>query len=235
MSESSSIKSESMNAPPIIQSIFVGGPKIITDEKGTWTSSIYRDCVAGPVQLQQGGLLGDKVAQPYHGGPDADVCIHLFDHYRFWNEHYEMDLKPGNVGENFTLDGVTEDNICAGDIVRVGTALLQVTGPRVPCVNLARRIGRIDWVKLTIRENRTGLYARVLEAGMTQSGDDWLLQERPNPSGSIPKINRCVYLSFDPDYASQMAQMEGLGDWWKELVIEKQEENDKHWTETMQE
>ena len=113
------------------------------------------------MQLQKGGLVGDKVAQSYHGGPDADVCVHLLDHYRFWNKYYGMNLQPGHVGENFTLDNLTEGQICAGDIVRVGTALLQVSGPRVPCANLARRIGRSDWVKLTITEIAPTLHART--------------------------------------------------------------------------
>lgn len=141
-----------------IHSIFSGQPKTMTDAGGTWTSSIYRDPVMGPIYAQPGGLVGDKVAQPYHGGPDADLCVHLLDHYRFWNERYGMTLQPGAVGENFTLDGITEDNVCAGDIVRVGSALIQVSVMRTPCATLARRIGRPDWVKLTVRENRTGFY-----------------------------------------------------------------------------
>ena len=162
-----------MNHQPFIRSIFVGQPKTITDERGTWTSSIYRDPVTGPMQVQKGGLVGDKATQPYHGGPDSAICVHLLDHYRFWNAHYAMSLQPGNIGENFTLDQISEAQICAGDIVRVGTALVQVSGPRTPCVNQARRIGREDWIKLTIRENRTGFYLRVLEAGRVQPGDQW--------------------------------------------------------------
>src|SRR5579863_9429281 len=136
-----------MNSHPILHSLFIGQPKTITDARGTWTSSIYRDRVDAPVQLHREGLAGDKVAQPYHGGPDGAVCVHLLDHYRFWNAQYGMGLRPGGVGENFTLDQVTEEQVCAGDIVRVGAALVQVSGPRVPCANQARRIGRTDWVK----------------------------------------------------------------------------------------
>ena len=88
-----------------------------------------------------------------------------------------------------------------GDIVRIGTALAQVTGPRVPCANLARRIGRKDWVKLTIRENRTGFYMAVREPGIVQPGDPWHVEERFNPEGTIPAINRCLYLDFDPVFA----------------------------------
>ena len=218
-----------------LHSIFVGQPKTMTDARGTWTSSIYRDPVLTPVQAQKGGLVGDKVAQPYHGGPDADICVHLLDHYRFWNEQYDMNLQPGFVGENFTLDAMTEDQVCVGDMVRIGTALVQVTGPRVPCANLARRIGRKDWVKLTIRENRTGFYMCVLEAGIVQPGDTWQLQERFNPDGSIPAINRCLYLDFDPDLAQRMAQMPGLANWWKEQAKERTEQLNAHWMASMKE
>ena len=219
----------------VIHAIFVGQPKTMTDGRGTWTSSIYRDRVHEPVLAQKGGLVGDKVTQPYHGGPGAAICIHLLDHYRFWNEHYGLDLQPGYVGENFTLDGLTEEAICVGDIVRVGGALIQVSGPRVPCANLARRIGRADWVKLTIRENRTGCYASVLEAGLVQPGDGWLVQERFNADGTIPAINRCLYLNFDPTYAERMQQMPGLADWWKELARERLANQRDHWTMTMKE
>jgi MOSC domain-containing protein YiiM len=115
----------------------------------------------------------------------------------------------------------------------VGTALAQVSGPRVPCANLARRIGRSDWVKLTIRENRTGFYIRVLEPGIVQAGDLWDLQERLNPNGSIPALNRCMYLEFDPGYADEAIHMRGLGSWWKEQLFEKQKQGADHWTASM--
>jgi len=222
-----------MSNQPVVKSIFVGQPKTITDEKGTWYSSIYRDPVNGPIQLQEGGLTGDKVGQSYHGGPGAAICVHFMDHYRFWNEQYDMALQVGFVGENFVLENITEDEVCAGDIVRVGTALVQVSGPRVPCANLARRIGRPDWVKLTVVENRTGLYLRVLESGTVQASDMWDLQERLNPNGSIPAINHCFYLNFDAEYAKQVQDMEGLADWWKEQMAEKVTKQSEHWSDTM--
>ncbi len=217
---------------PIIQSIFVGQPKTITDERGTWTSSIYRDPVNKPVTIQISGLVGDKVTQSYHGGPDAAICVYVQDNYQFWNAQYNMNLPAGSFGENFTLAHINEDDICVGDIVRVGTAVIQVTGPRIPCANLARRIGRPDWVKLTIRENRTGFYMRVLESGTAAPGDAWNLQERLNPTGTIPAINRCFYLDFDPDFAKSMLTMQDLPDWYKEQIAEKLH-NQTHWTSSM--
>jgi MOSC domain-containing protein YiiM len=206
---------------PFVEAVFVGRPKAITDGQGTWVSSILRDAVFARIEVGERRLVGDQVAQPYHGSPDAAICAHLLDHYLFWNAHLGMRLAPGMVGENITLADITEDQICAGDVISVGTAILQVSGPRIPCANLARRIGRPDWLKLTLKELRTGFYLRVLEAGFIERGERWLLRERPAPRASIPAINRCMFLAFDPEYARSMLEMQGLGEWWKERAREK--------------
>src|SRR5262249_5288024 len=159
--------------------------------------------------------------QPYHGGPEAAVCVHLADHYRFWRERYGVDLSHGHLGENVVLIGMTEDEICAGDIVRLGSPLVQVSGPRVPCATQRRRAGRDEWVKLTIRENRKGFYLRVIETGAVEDQDSWLLQERLNERGAIPEINRCLYLDFNPDVARKFAELPGLADWWREQFRER--------------
>lgn len=216
-----------------VQGVFTGQPKSISDERGTWTSSIFRERATGPVSISEQGLDGDKVTQPYHGGLGAAICVHLMDHYAFWNTRLGMELEPGYVGENVTLGNITEDQICVGDLIRLGTALVQVSGPRVPCANLARRIGRPDWVKLTIQENRTGFYLRVLEPGAVKEGDTWSLKERFNEAGSIPFINRCMYLDFDPSYARTMLVMQGLEAWWKEQARQKLDDSRGHWTSTM--
>lgn len=210
-------------ATPFVEAVFVGRPKTITDDQGTWVSSILRDPVVGCIEVGQRGIVGDAVAQPYHGSPDAAICAHLLDHYLFWNAHLGMRLEPGMVGENVTLADITEDQVCAGDVISVGTAILQVSGPRIPCANLARRIGRSDWVTLTLNELRTGFYLRVLQPGSIQRGEPWMLRERPSPSGSIPAINRCMFHTFDPEYARRMQEMQGLGEWWKEQARKKLE------------
>lgn len=217
-----------------VQGVFAGTPKELLDGRGSWTSSICRDRVQGSIGVRVEGLAGDKVAQPYHGGLDAAICVHLADHYEFWKREYAIDLPAGSVGENIALADLTESEIYVGDIVRLGTAVAQVSGPRVPCANLARRIGRADWVKLTIRENRTGFYMRVLEPGHLQEGDPWLLEERLSAAASIPAINRCMYLEFDPGFADTMLHMDGLGAWWKDQARQKLQDAD-HWTNSMRE
>jgi MOSC domain-containing protein YiiM len=218
---------------PVIQSIHVGGPKSLRDHRGEWISSIARDRVDGPIQVLSGGLEGDRVAQPYHGGSDAAICVHLSDHYRFWNERYGIHLNEGGLGENLVLDGITEDEVHAGDLVQIGTALVQVSGPRVPCANQARHVGVKDWVKLTIRENRTGFYLRVLQTGTIHAGNRWQLRERLNQLGAIPAINRCFYLDFSPATASEFARLNGLAEWWKQQFLEKMKYRDEHWSQTI--
>jgi MOSC domain-containing protein YiiM len=217
----------------VIEAVFAGAPKIITDSGGTWKSSIIRDRVTGPIAVGFEGLAGDRVTQPYHGGPGAAVCVHPAAHYEFWNRTLGMNLPAGWVGENLTLLNLTEEDVFAGDIVRVGTVLVQVSGPRIPCANQARRVGRTDWIKLTIRENRTGFYLRVLEPGMLQAGDTWNLQERLNQDASLAAINRCAYLAFDEGYARHILEMRGIEPWWKEQMQEKIARLPDHWTETM--
>lgn len=209
--------------------VFTGKPKQIEDARGKWVSSIFREPVGHPVRVSERGLQGDGVAQPYHGGPDAAICAHLADHYRFWNAHFGMQLAAGGVGENITLDGITEDDVCVGDTVRIGTVLAQVSGPRVPCANQARRVGRRDWVKLTIHENRTGFYLRVLKTGILKPGDPYVLEERPNEGASIPAINRCAYLAFDAEFAMRLIAMPELVGWWKQQMRERLGEGDEHW------
>ncbi len=218
---------------PLVAAIFVGQPATLEDERGQWRSSIRRTAVSSSVEVVPEGLRGDRVTQPYHGGSGAAVCVHLLDHYRFWKEKLDLDLQPGSIGENLTLDGLMEEEVCAGDIVAVGTAILQVSGPRTPCANLARHLGRPDWVKQTVLANRTGFYLRVLQPGTVRAGDGWLLRDRLNPDASIPAINRCMYLDFHPESAECFIEAEGLADWWKEQLREKLSAKSEHWTEGM--
>lgn len=201
-----------------ILAVFVGGPKTLRDARGEWQSSIARDHVAGPIQLETRGFVGDQATQPYHGSLETAVCLHSLTHYQFWNEHYRMNLAPGAVGENLTLDTMDEGDICVGDVFQIGTARMQVSGPRTPCKNQARHIGRPDWVRLTLVELRTGMYARVLSPGMLQAGDDLILESRPNPGLTVWALNRCYFQEYQLDMAQRFMKAEGLMDWWKQRL-----------------
>lgn len=217
---------------PVIVAVFVGQPTTLEDQRGAWRSSIQRTRVSGPLQITLLGPVGNQVAQPYHGSPGAAVCVHMMDHYRHWQAR-GMSLEPGAVGENLILDGILESEVCAGDVVEVGTAMLQVSGPRTPCANLARYLSRPEWVKQTVQANRTGFYLRVLAPGVLREGDAWLMRERPNPGASISVINRCIYLEFNYETAKRLLLAEGLADFWKDQLREKLAARGEHWTDTI--
>ena len=204
-----------------VVAVFVGGPKTLRDQRGEWRSSIARDRVQEAAQLEMRGFIGDQATQRYHGSLETAVCLHSLTHYTFWNSSLQMALQPGAVGENLTFDEADDTNICVGDVLRIGTARIQISAPRIPCKNQARHIGRPDWVKRTIEALRTGMYARVLAPGALQAGDQILLEARPNPELTIYALNHCYYHHYQPEVAERFFAAEGLMEWWKQRLREK--------------
>ena len=199
-----------------IHSIFIGQPQEISDESGPWRSSIFRELVEGPVELSAQGLAGDRVADTgNHGLPGyQQVCCHPLAHYTFWNERLGLGLRPGNVGENWTLENADEAAICIHDIYRVGSATVQVSIPRVPCHKQAKRVGHADWTKLTIDELRTGFYLRVLEPGVVQAGDEWELVERSLPWATVTALNAASYRGGDVQEIERFLSIPRLHPGW---------------------
>lgn len=198
--------------------VFVGGPKTLRDEAGEWQSSIAREVQTGPVQVEHRGLTGDRATQPYHGTPEIAVCLHFMAHYQNWNRELGLTLEAGAVGENLTLDTSDESDLCAGDVLQIGTARLQISAPRTPCETQARHIGRPDWVKLTLQALRTGLYARVLAPGQLQAGDEVFLEARPNPGLTMRALTQCYYHAHQDEVAQRFIRAEGLMAWWKKRL-----------------
>jgi len=205
-------------SPCQLSAIFIGGPKTLVDGRGEWRSSIARDRMDGAAQLEIRGFVGDKATQDYHGSPEIAVCIHAQSHYDFWNATLGMKLQPGAVGENLTFDGWDDSTLCVGDVLEIGTARIQISAPRSPCENQARYVGRADWVKRTLQELRTGIYARVLEPGILHAGEPVILAARPNPGLTIRDLNACFYHTYDAAVAARFIAAEGLMDWWKQRL-----------------
>jgi MOSC domain-containing protein YiiM len=202
-----------------IHSIHIGQPQTFNDEHGFWQSSIFRSLVEGPIEVGERGLAGDQVTDTKnHGQPSQAVCCHSLGHYDFWNEHYGTSLTAGNVGENWTLADADEAEICINDIYQVGTARVRVSGPRVPCYKQARRLGRADWVDLTLKELRTGFYLWVLTPGTVQAGDAWRLESRDFPDATLYALNRCAYHDFDRAVAEQFLAIPDLHDHWRKRL-----------------
>jgi MOSC domain-containing protein YiiM len=207
-----------------IHSIQIGQPQSLSDEKGTWRSSIFRQPVTGPIELGIRGLAGDQVTDTrHHGSRDQAVCCHSLEHYAYWNEVYALQaqgapLGPGSVGENWTLSGADEAEICIGDVFSVGTARVQVSAPRFPCMKQERKLKLPAFQKRTVKTLRTGFYLRVLTPGTVQAGDPWLLEQRPHPGLTLHAANACVHHSCDAATAERLIRTPEVATGWRRIV-----------------
>ena len=213
-----------MNPPQItLHALHIGRPETLSDESGTWRSSIFRERVDGPLELGERGLAGDKVADTRnHGSPDQAVCAHSLAHYDYWNEFYGLTgdaaLGPGGVGENWTVEGALEADLCIGDIFKVGSARVQVSAPRFPCSKQNRKLGLSDLQERTAETMRTGFYLRVLSPGVVEAGDVWTLESRPQPELTLHDANACVHHAPRPELAARLLDAPELAEGWKHII-----------------
>lgn len=162
-----------MPAGATIVSVNVAEPAVVTVQGKAVLTSIFKKPVEGGVAVRKHNIEGDRQADlTVHGGPYKAVYCYPEEHYPFWGEQLpEMELVFGNFGENLTTRGITEDVVQIGDQFRVGSAVLQVTQPRMPCYKLGIRFGRSDMVKRFWQSERSGIYFSVVEEGTLAAGD----------------------------------------------------------------
>ena len=157
-------------------------------------TAIHKRPVSGRVWLGPEGLEGDEQAdRRHHGGPDQVVCVHPLEHYAYWRERLLRPLYPGEMGENFTTAGLLEDEVVVGEVWRVGTARLQVSGPRAPCGKPGKlhgepRLGA--WMEAT---GYTGWYLRLLEPGWVWAGCFVERLEVPAHGVTVAEVVRVAY------------------------------------------
>jgi len=154
-------------------SVNVGKPRSIGYNGRFVQTGIFKTPVEGPVQIRRCNVEGDTVSDlRVHGGPYKAVYLYPSEHYSYWTNELSLDeLEPGAFGENLTTEGLTEETVHIGDQYRVGTAILQVAQPRMPCYKLALKFERSDMVKLFWRSRRSGIYFSVVEEGHLERGD----------------------------------------------------------------
>ena len=156
-----------------IVSVNVGMPREVTVPNGRVLTSIFKSPVEGRVAVRGHNLDGDRQADlTVHGGPNKAVYLYPAEHYAYWAAQLpDMELPFGVFGENLTSEGVHEASAHIGDQFRIGSAVLQVTQPRMPCYKLALRFGRADMVKRFWASGRPGIYFSVVEEGDLARGD----------------------------------------------------------------
>ena len=186
-------------------------------------SAFVKCPVEGPIAVMAFGLAGDQQADlRVHGGPEKAVYGYALSSYAAWRhafpEHDPL-LVPGAFGENLTIGGMDEETVHIGDVVRIGSATLQVTQPRQPCFKFALRFADKRMPKAMIRNGRSGWYYRVVEAGVLAAGDRLDLRERPNPGWHIARFNRLLAGKFwAPQELTELASLAGLAQSWREMA-----------------
>jgi MOSC domain-containing protein YiiM len=205
-------------------SIQVGMPRQMTTTLGrVWESAIVKAPVTGTVALGKENLLGDRQAnRKYHGGPDKAVCVYCAEHYPSWQEELGLDLPFGAFGENFTIAGLTEGDLCCGDVLAVGTALLQISQPRQPCANITRRWGRPELPRRMEETGQTGFYLRAVRTGDIEAGQEMHVVERPHPGWTLLRANRLMYgAPPDGEEVATLRSLTFLSAEWKRILGRK--------------
>ncbi len=169
------------------------------------TTGIFKEPVNGGVRLKKLNLEGDGQADlTVHGGEHLAVYVYPFEHYALWKKELGRDdFTYGQFGENFTVEGMMEKEVHIGDVFRVGTALLEVTQPRVPCYKLAAKMDMPQFPKLFMASGRTGLYLRVLKEGEVGAGD---VIERVSTDPEMMSVHDVFHLAFSDRENSEGAQ-----------------------------
>lgn len=154
-------------------SVNIGLPRLVIRDGDPVSTGIFKDPVAGRVMLRTLNLEGDRQADlSVHGGATKAVYAYPSEHYDYWKRELPgIKLPWGMFGENFTTAGLFESELNIGDKFRVGSAVVMVTEPRMPCYKLAIRFGRPDIVKRFLASERTGFYFSVLQEGEVGAGD----------------------------------------------------------------
>lgn len=153
-------------------SVNTGRGRSIQNAKKSGKTGIYKLPVRGPVRIAASGLEGDEVCDlENHGGVDQAVYVYGTPDYVWWSEVLGGELDPGTFGENLTVTGLESARRCIGDRLRIGSVILEVTAPRIPCVTLAARMGDPAFLKRFREAERPGLYCRVIREGRVRTGD----------------------------------------------------------------
>ena len=183
-------------------------------------SAFVKTARQGPVAVMRLGLDGDEQADlSVHGGPEKAVYAYADLHYPQWAEQFPdlaSHFHGGAMGENLTVSGLEESDICVGDVHQAGSALLQVCQPRQPCFKFALRHNNKYLPKAMVRNGFSGWYYRVLRVGELEAGDKLILQDRPNPDFPFTRLIQIVYHGkATKDEIRRMAELEGLASQWR--------------------
>jgi len=201
-------------------------------------SAIAKSLVSQAVRIHAEGIEGDEQGdRRVHGGPEKAIHHYPFDHYPFWREGHPHPLLAGSgaFGENFSSTGWTEDTIHLADVIRVGTATLQVSQGCQPCWKLNDRFGLPDVARSMQSSGRTGWYYRVLEGGKVAPGDAMTVVERVCPDWPLRRLGHVLFDRTLERSVLEEASRLPLTESWKKLLSNRLQRNEvESWQSRLQ-
>jgi ferredoxin-NADP reductase/MOSC domain-containing protein YiiM len=211
-------------------SVNVGLPRDITWQGKTVHTGIWKTPVDGPRMVRRLNIDGDGQGDlAGHGGERRAVFVYQMDSYRYWQNHLgRNDFVYGQFGENFTVDGLSDAEVCIGDRYRMGGALFEVTQPRVTCYRLGIRMNEPEMAALVVKHGRPGFYFRVLEEGEVVAGDE-ITQVVSGPERmSVSEIDALLYMpGHSSDQLERALRIPSLSTGWRhslEALLTQQSE-----------
>jgi MOSC domain-containing protein YiiM len=198
----------------IVESVNVGKPRPIEQNGQPTTSAIWKEPVSGRVAVRGVNVEGDDQAdRSVYGGPDAAVYAYAAEDTEWWEAELDRPLGPGAFGENLTTRGIDVNGALIGERWRIGTVLLEITAPRIPCWKLAKRMEDPRFVKRFAQARRFGGYFRILEEGELAAGDAIEVVELPDHGVTVRMVGD-AYL-FDHDLAEHILEAPALAATWR--------------------
>src|SRR4051794_38402813 len=199
-------------------SVNVGGPRDVAWQGKTVRTAIWKEPVEGPRMVRRINIDGDDQADRLaHGGEHRAGVVYQIEAYRYWERELGRDdFAFGQFGENFTVEGLADDEVCIGDRYRIGAALFEVTQPRVTCYRVGIRMNDAAMPSLLVAHHRPGFYLRVLEEGAVEAGDA-IVKVRDGPERlTIAQVDALLYLPDKPRALLEQAlRIPALSEGWK--------------------
>ncbi|MFL5780440.1 MAG: MOSC domain-containing protein [Thermoleophilaceae bacterium] len=184
-------------------SVNVGLPKDVRWQGKTVFTGVYKDPVTGPRRVRRLNVDGDGQGDSAgHGGEQRAVFVYQLDSYRYWERELGRDdFVYGQFGENFTVEGLSDAEVCIGDRYRIGTAVFEVSAPRVTCYRVGIRMNEPRMPALLVSHRRPGFYFRVLEEGEVEAGDAILKLASGAEQLQVAEVDALLYLPGHPRQA----------------------------------
>jgi MOSC domain-containing protein YiiM len=181
-------------------SVNVGLPRDIEWRGRIVHTAIWKEPVQGRRMVRRLNVDGDGQGDlGGHGGEQRAIFVYQIESYRHWEEHlHRAPLPHGQFGENFTIEGLPDDEVCIGDRFRIGSALFEVTQPRTTCFRVGIRMDEPRMAALLTSSGRPGFYLRVLEEGEVGAGDPITLVGRGPERMTVSTVNALLYSSNHP-------------------------------------